>query len=56
MLSQAALLEFKEIWRAEFGEDLSDDEAVEEAINLLVLFNHIYRAFRERDVDEYDKR
>jgi hypothetical protein len=43
MLSEIALQEFKEIWFAEFGEEISDDKAAELGINLLTLFDAIYR-------------
>jgi len=43
MLSDQALKEFKEIWRKQFGEEISDERAVELGINLLNLFDHIYR-------------
>ena len=43
MLSDQALKEFKEIWLKEFGEEISDERAVELGINLLNLFDHIYR-------------
>ena len=47
MLSNEALQEFKEIWRKEFGSDLPDDLAVEEAINLLTMFDAIYRPIKK---------
>ncbi len=42
MLSQKALDEFKAIWRKQFNEDITDEKAAEEAINLLTLFDVIY--------------
>lgn len=56
MLSKQALDEFKAIWRAEFGEDVPDDIATEEAINLLTMFNAIYRPIKKEWVDEYEKK
>lgn len=56
MLSKQALDEFKVIWRAEFGEDVPDDIATEEAINLLTMFNVIYRPIKKEWVDEYEKK
>lgn len=56
MLSKQALDEFKVIWRAEFGEDVPDDIATEEAINLLTMFNAIYRPIKKEWVDEYEKK
>lgn len=56
MLSKQALDEFKAIWKAEFGEDIPDDIATEEAINLLTMFNAIYRPIKKEWVDEYEKK
>ena len=56
MVSDTALKEFKEIWRAEFGEDIPDDIAIEEAVNLLTAFNVVFRPLREQDLDEYEER
>ena len=47
MLSEAALLEFKKIWLEEFGEEISDDKATELGINLLTLFDKIYRPLKK---------
>lgn len=43
MISEIALQEFKKIWLAEFGEEISDERAAELGINLLTLFDKIYR-------------
>jgi len=43
MISQKALEEFKAIWKEQFGEELSDDLVLDEALNLLNLFNIIYK-------------
>ena len=56
MISETALQEFKEIWRAEFGSEIPDDLAIEEAVNLLVGFNAIYRPLKESDIEEYNIR
>lgn len=55
MLSKKALDEFKQIWREEKGEEVSDELAVEEAINLLTLFNAVYRPVKKEWVEEYEK-
>lgn len=54
MISANALREFKEIWHSQFGTDISDDVAVEEAVNLLAMFDAIYRPLKQEDVDEYE--
>jgi len=43
MISEIALQEFKKIWLEEFGEEISDEKATELGINLLTLFDTIYR-------------
>lgn len=52
MLSTQALQEFKEIWKLEFGEELSNDFAIEEAVNLLTMFNAVYRPIKEEWLSE----
>ena len=54
MLSKKALEEFKEIWRKQFGEEISDEKAVEEGTNLLTLMNAVYRPIKQEWMDEYD--
>ena len=41
MLSKEALKEFKQIWKEEFNEDISDEKALESATDLLNLFQVI---------------
>lgn len=47
MLSETALREFKKIYAEEFGEELSDEKATELGLNLLSLFNCIYRPIKK---------
>lgn len=53
MLSQKALQEFKEIFRAEKGTELSDAEAMEEAVALLTFYNVVYRPVKREWLEEY---
>jgi len=53
MISQAALQEFKKIWAEEFGEEISDEQATELGINLLTLFNYIYRPIKKEWLEEF---
>jgi len=55
MVSEKALQEFKKLWREEFGEDISDEKALEEATALLTMFDVIYRPIPKAWSDEYDK-
>lgn len=47
MISDAALQEFKKLYVEEFDEEISDEEAVNLGVNLLTLFNHIYRPVKK---------
>ena len=52
MLSEKALEDFKKIWRKQFNEDIFDEKATEEAINLLTMFDAIYRPIKKEWADE----
>jgi hypothetical protein len=54
MLSDKALKEFKQIWKEEIGEDISDDLAVENATQLLTFFDAVYRPIKKEWVKKYD--
>lgn len=56
MLSHEALEDFKKIWREQFGEDISDEKATEEGINLLTMFNVIYRPIKKEWLKEYEEK
>lgn len=43
MISSEALEAFKGVWREEYGEELPDNKAIEEAINLLTFTDKVYR-------------
>jgi hypothetical protein len=52
-LSKEAIKEFKEIYFKEFGEEISDQEAREEAESLISLFKIIYRPIPEEARQKY---
>ncbi len=54
MISEKALQNFKAIWKEEFNQEISDELAMEEATQLLTLFDAIYRPIRKDWVKEYD--
>lgn len=57
MISKKALDEFKKIWKEQFNEEISDEKATEEAINLLTLMNAVYRPIKKdwlRELKEGD--
>lgn len=56
MISEAALQEFKKIWLEEYGEEISDEKAAELGINLLTLFDHIYRPVKKSWLDNMNEK
>ena len=56
MLSRKALEQFKKIWEEEYGEEISDELAVEKATNLLTLFNALYRPVQKDWLKEYERK
>lgn len=52
MISEQALQEFKALWSEEFGEIPPTEIALDEAINLLTMVNHIYRPIKKDWVNE----
>ena len=55
MLTKHALEEYKEIHRQETGKVLPDDVLANEAINLLTLFNFVYRPIKKAWLEEYGR-
>ncbi len=55
MISEKALKEFKTIWLEEFGEEIMDEKALEEAVALLTMFDAIYRPIRREWVEEQEE-
>ena len=53
MLSKQALDEFKKIYKAEYGENITDKKVADLATNLLVFFNHIYRPVKKSWLKEF---
>src|SRR5271154_2422318 len=47
MISKEALEEFKRIWKEEFGEDISDQKALDSGIALLTIMNVVYRPIKK---------
>lgn len=52
MISNEALLEFKQIWKEEFGEEISDKISSNLAVNLLTIFNAIYRPIKREWINK----
>lgn len=56
MISKEALEEFKQIWREEYGEVISDDFALKQATVLLSVMDKIYRPIKKDWLNKYDRR
>ena len=56
MVSEEALKEYKKLYKEEFNEEISDEKATEEAVNLLTLFNAIYRPVKKEWLEELEKK
>jgi hypothetical protein len=54
MISQQALKEFKEIWKEEYGNDISDEFALEKAIDLLTFVDAIHHPVKKEWLNEHD--
>ncbi len=54
MISQQALKEFKEIWKEEYGNDISDEFALEKAVDLLTLMDAIYHPVKKEWLNEHN--
>ena len=55
MLTKQALEEYKQLHREETGMVLPDDVLADEAINLLTLFNFVYRPIKKAWLQEYER-
>lgn len=54
MVTPEALAEFKRIWKAEYGTEITDAEALPKAVALLTLFDVIYRPITKAQAKQYD--
>ncbi|MCJ7805005.1 hypothetical protein MUP35_04735 [Patescibacteria group bacterium] len=54
MLSDKAILEYKEIFKKEFGQDLTDAEAQEQGERLIKFFEILIK-IDQKDKQNYDK-
>ena len=53
--SKEAIEEFKEIYKKEFGEELSDQDATERATKLLNLMEAIYKPIPQKEYEKTQK-
>lgn len=56
MISKESLEEFKAIYKKRFGEDLSNDIALEKATRLLGLIKAVYKPMTESEYEALQKR
>lgn len=56
MISEKALKEYKAIYKKEYGVDLPDEEALEQATKLLNLMKIIYRPISKDNYEKLQKR
>lgn len=56
MISQEALEKYKEIYKKEFGKDISDQEALDQAVSLLTLMDIVYRPVKKKWVEKFNKK
>lgn len=54
-LSKKALDEFKAIYKAEYGVELSDAEVLDKGIRLLRLFKAVYKPIKNTTQNNYGK-
>ena len=54
MISDAALREFKEVWLHDFGVEIPDEVAIEEAVALLTAVDKAYRPIKQEWINEYE--
>ena len=54
MISEQALKEFKAILKKQFGKEIGDELAIAEAINLLNIFNLIYKPAKKEWLKQND--
>lgn len=54
MISDAALREFKEVWLHDYGFEIPDEVAIEEAVALLTAMAETYRPIKQEWIDEYE--
>ncbi len=52
MISPRAVKEFMEIWAEEIGTEKSEQDAVENATSLLMLFDVVYRPIKRSDLND----
>ena len=55
MISKEAIEEFKVLYKKVYGEDISDQEALKRATNLLNLYSIVYSPVKKEWLEELDE-
>ena len=53
MISKEALEKFKAIWKKEFGEEISNEKALDSATSLLTLMNAVYKHINKKEYENF---
>ena len=56
MVSKEALEEYKRIYKDQFGKDISDEKALDQAIKLLTLVDMVYRPIKKDWLEEFEEK
>ncbi len=56
MISKEYLEKFKEIYKKEFGKEISDEDALEQGTKLLRMVELIYKPMTVKEYDAFQKR
>lgn len=56
MISKEHLEKFKEIYKKEFGKEISDEDALEQATKLLRLVEIIYKPMTQAEHDKFENK
>lgn len=56
MISQEMLEKYKTLYRKNFGKDISDQEALEQATKLITLVSLIYKPITQEELERVERR
>lgn len=54
-LTKEDIAKFKEIYKKETGEDISDEEALDSATSLVEMVRLVYKPIKKADFEKYSK-
>jgi hypothetical protein len=56
MTTEKLVQSYKELYRKKFDKDLSDEEALDQAMKLITLVKAIYKPITKEDYEKYKRR